>query len=87
LKRKETRINLDLPGNLPTVEQSLWELVITLEMLSEPGLTKPAIKRLTKKMRAQQVYQRIFKKYARYRKLELEMIKLARDYEELSSQS
>ncbi len=82
-KRRETRINLDLPGNLPTVEESLLDLAITIELLSQPGLTKPEIKRLTKKMKIQQVYQRIFKKYTRYRKLELEMTKLAAEYEEL----
>jgi len=85
-KRRETRIKLDLPGNLPTVEESLWDLAITIEMLSQSGLTKPAIKRLTKKMKPQQVYQRIFKKYTRYRKLELEMIKLATKYQELTIQ-
>ena len=51
-KRRETRINLDLPGNLPTVEESLLDLAITLEMLSQPGLTKPEIQRFHwKKMR------------------------------------
>ncbi len=87
LKRRETRINLDLPGNLPTVEESLLDLAITLEMLSQPELTKPTIKRLTKKMKTQQIYQRIFKKYTRYRKLELEMIKLATQYQEMATQS
>ncbi len=64
-KKRGTRINLDLPGNLPTVEESLLDLAITLEMLSQPGLTKPEIQRLTKRMKAQQIYQRIFKKYTR----------------------
>jgi len=86
-KRRETRINLDLPGNLPTVEESLLDLAITLEMLSQPGLTKPAIKRLIKRMKPQRVFQRIFKKYTRYRKLELEMIKLATQYREMTTQS
>ena len=84
-KRRETRINLDLPGNLPTVEESLLDLAITIEMLSQPGLTKPAIERLTKKMKTPQVYQKIFKKYTRYRKLELEMIKLATQYQEMAT--
>jgi len=84
-KRKETRIDIDLPGNLPTVEESLWDLAITIEMLSQPELPKAAIKRLTKKMKAQQVYQRIFKKYTRYRKLEREMIKLATKYQEVTT--
>lgn len=39
-KRRKTRINLDLPGNLPTVEESLLDLAIIIEMLSQPGLTK-----------------------------------------------
>lgn len=85
-KRRETRINLDLPGNLPTIEESLLDLAITLEMLSQPGLTKPEIQRLTKKMKIQQVYQKIFRKYTRYRKLELEMIKLATQYQEMATQ-
>ncbi len=85
-KKRGTRIKLDLPGNLPTVEESLVDLAITIEMLSQPGLTKPAIKRLTKKMKTQQVYQKIFKKYTRYRKLELEMIKLATQSQEMTTQ-
>lgn len=68
LKRMETRINLDLPGNLPTIEESLWDLAITIEMLSQPGLTKPAIKRLTKKIKELQVYQRVFLKSTRAQK-------------------
>jgi hypothetical protein len=85
-KRRETRINLDIPGNLPTVEENLWDLAITLEVLSQPGLPKAAVKRLSRKMKTLQVYQRLFRKYVRYRKLELEMIKLARKYEELAMQ-
>jgi hypothetical protein len=86
-KRRETRINLDLPGNLPTVEENLWDMAITLEVLSQPGLSKDAVKRLSRKMKTFQVYQRIFKKYTRYRKLELEMIQLARKYREMTTQS
>ena len=85
--RRETRINLNLPGDLPTVEESLLDLAITIEMLMQPGLTKPAMKRLTKKMKTQQIYQRIFRKYVCYRKLELEMIKLATKYQEMATQS
>ena len=80
--RRETRINLDLLGNLPTVEENLWDLAITLEVLSQPGLSRAAIERLSRKTKTLQVYQRLFRKYVRYRKLEIEMTKLAKKYQE-----
>ncbi len=85
--RRETRINLDLPGNLPTVEENLWDLAITLEVLSQPGLSRAAVERLGRKTKTLQVYQRLFRKYVRYRKLELEMIKLATKYQEMATKS
>jgi len=85
-KRGETRINFDLPGNLPTIEESLLDLTITLEMLSQPGLNKEAINRLSRKTKVVRFYQGLFRKYVRYRKLELEMIKLATQYQEMTTQ-
>lgn len=82
-KIRETRINLNLPTNLPTIEESLLDLAITLEMLSQPGLNKEAINRLSRKTKVVRFYQGLFRKYVRYRKLELEMIKLATKYEEI----
>lgn len=85
-KRRETRINLDVPFDLPSVEENMLDMAITLEILSQPGLPKDAVVRLSKKMKTMQIYQRLFRKYVRYRKLELEMIKLAREYEKFTKQ-
>ena len=85
--RRETRINLSIPINLPSVEENFWNMAITLEVLSQPGLPKSTVKRLRKKMQIYTLYSRLFSKYVRYRKLELEIIKLARKYEELAIQS
>ncbi len=86
-KRKETRINLNVPVKLPSVEENLWDNAITLEMLSQPGLSMTAVKRLNRKMKTFQLYHRLFRKYIRHQKLELEMTKLASKYEELTTQS
>lgn len=87
MKRRETKINLDFIGELPAVEDSLWNLAITLEMLLQPGLAEPEINRLTKRMKPQQVYHRIFEKYTHYKRLELEMRELAKKYREMTTQS
>ena len=85
-KRKKTRINLNVPFNLPSVEENLRDTAITLEILSQLGLPKAAVKRLSKKMKTLQLHQRLFSKYVHHRRLELEMIKLARKYEESAMQ-
>ena len=82
-KRRETRIKLDVPVKLPTVEENLLTMAITLEILSQPGLSMAEVKRLKGKLKALQVFQRLFRVYTRYRKLELLMIRLAWEYEEL----
>jgi hypothetical protein len=60
---------------------------ITLEVLSQPGLSRAAVERLSRKTKTLQVYQRLFRKYVRYRKLELEMNKLATKYQEMATKS
>ncbi|MGE5532787.1 MAG: hypothetical protein ACM3UN_00400 [Bacillota bacterium] len=87
MKKMETRINLKIPNNLPTVEENMLDMAITLEILLQPGLTKTAIERLSRKMKTLQLFQRLFRKYVRYRKLELEMNKLATKYEEMKTKS
>ena len=49
---RETRIKLDIPVNLPTVEEALWMTAITIETLSQPGLSRAEIRRLARRMKA-----------------------------------
>ena len=48
-KERETKIKLNRPTNLPTVEQALRDTVEVMDALIQPDLTKPEGKKLLKK--------------------------------------
>lgn len=84
-KEREIKIKLNRPTNLPTVEQTLRDTVEVMDALIQPDLTKPEGKKLLKKAKACHLYCRIFSKYVKYKKLEIEMLELAIKYQQTAA--
>jgi hypothetical protein len=83
-RKTNTWIKLDYPIELPSVEEFLKTLFATLRELSEPGLSVKDIRRLGERTRILRKYQVLFREYVHYRKIEIQLIKYALEYEALS---
>jgi hypothetical protein len=82
-KEEETRIRLNIPNELPSVEEALKKLSAALDALAQPGLTKTEIMRFRSVIIAVKTYQKLFAEYAQYREIEIELIELSKKYERL----
>jgi hypothetical protein len=74
---------LELPDELPTVEEELQVLAAAINALKNPGLSKDEILRLRGLIAGAKVYQERFGEYVGYRKIELELLEAKKKYEEL----
>jgi len=81
-KEEQTQIKLDVPDELPSVEQALKLLAGALDALSQPGLSRVDIQRLAKVVNAVGAYQKLFADYVHYREIEIELVDLRKKYEQ-----
>jgi hypothetical protein len=78
---------LVLPGELPSVEDTLKTLSAALKTLETPGLEKSDVLRLRGIIAGAKVYKELLADYVDYRGLEAELLELREKYEELSKKS
>ncbi len=78
---------LELPEELPSVEETLKTLVAALKALEKPGLDKYEVLRLRGIIAGSKVYKELLVDYMDYRGLEAEMLEWSAKYAELSKKS
>ncbi len=79
--------NLELPKELPSIEETLKTLSAALKALETPGLSKTEISRLRSIISGCKVYKEFFADYVHYRELEAELVELREKYAELAEKS
>ena len=83
-KNVSSTTTLELPKELPSIEETLMKLTAALAVLEKPGLEKSDILRLRGVISGCKVYKELLADYLNYRGLEAEMIELREKYAELS---
>jgi hypothetical protein len=78
---------LELPEELPSVEEALKTLAAALEALKVSGLERNEILRLKSVVLTAKVYKEILVDYVNYRRLETELFELRNKYGELAKKS
>lgn len=78
---------LQLPSELPSVEEQLKVLAAALAALRSPEIEKIDVLRLRAIIQGVRVYQELLVEYVDYRGLEVELLDLRGKYEELSKKS
>jgi hypothetical protein len=86
-KNISTTTSLELPAELPSVEETLLKLSAVLAVLEKPGLEKSDILRLRGIISGAKVYKELLADYINYRGLEAELLELREKYVELSKKS
>jgi hypothetical protein len=76
-------IQLELPKELPSIEETLLTLTAVLEALKTPGLDKAEVLRLRGIIAGTKVYHEKFAEYAHYRELERDLLEARRKIAEL----
>jgi hypothetical protein len=82
-----TTTSLELPEELPSVEETLIKLSAALAVLEKPGLEKTDIMRLRNMILGVKVYKDLLADYIDYRGLEAELVELRKKYAELSKKT
>jgi hypothetical protein len=80
---QETRIRLEIPDELPSVEEALKVLAAAMDALVKPGLTRADVQRLAKVVNAVKVYQKLLGEYMQYREIEVKLEEYAEKYRQL----
>jgi hypothetical protein len=78
---------LELPEELPSIEETLKMLAAALEALKTPGLDKAEVLRLRGIIAGAKVYQERFAEYVHYRELEEELLEARKKIAELIKKS
>jgi hypothetical protein len=76
-----TSLELELPAELPSVEETLLKLSAALKALEKPGLEKNEVLRLRGIIAGAKVYKELLADYMNYRGLEAKLLELKRKYE------
>jgi hypothetical protein len=74
--------NLNLPTELPSVEDALKTLSAALKALEQPGLDQAEVLRLRSIISGVKIYKELFADYVDYRGLEAEVVELRKKYAE-----
>jgi len=82
-----TTSKLELPDELPSVEEALKTLAAALKALDAPGLGKSEVLRLRVIISGAKVYKELLADYVNYRGLEAELLELRQKYAELAKKS
>jgi hypothetical protein len=83
-KITSTTTAIELPQDLPSVEETMIKLAAALITLKEPGLEKNDILRLRALVSGYKIYKELLVDYLNYRGLEAELSELRKKYGELS---
>ena len=86
-KNISTTTSLELPAELPSVEETLLKLSAVLAALEKPRLEKSDILRLRCIISGAKVYKELLADYINYRGLEAELLELKEEYNELSKKT
>jgi hypothetical protein len=78
---------LELPEELPSVEETLKTLAAALKSLDTPGLEKNDVLRLRCIIAGAKVYKELLSDYINYRGLEMELLELKEKYTEFSKKA
>jgi len=78
---------LELPEELPSVEEALKTLAAALKALETPGLTRDDILRLRGIIAGAKIYKELIADYMNYRALEVELMDWRSKYEALAKKS
>jgi hypothetical protein len=76
-----TSLELELPAELPSVEETLLKLSAALKALEKPGLEKNEVLRLRGIIAGAKVYKELLADYMNYRGLEVKLLELKKKYE------
>ena len=79
-----SKLEFDLPEELPSVEETLKTLAAALKALDAPGLGKSEVLRLRNIISGVKVYKELLADYVNYRGLEAELLGLRQKYAELA---
>ena len=80
-KNISTTTSLEMPAELPSVEETLLKLSAALKALEKPGLDKSEVLRLRGIIAGAKVYKELLADYMNYRGLEAKLLELKRKYE------
>jgi hypothetical protein len=86
-KKHSSSTTLELPPELPSVEEELKKLAAALEKLDQPGLEKGEVLRLRSIISGVKIYKELLADYLDYRELEAELLESNRKYDELIKKS
>jgi hypothetical protein len=78
---------LELPKDMPSIEDTVKILAAALEALKSPGLEKNDVFRLRTIITGAKVYKDLLSDYINYRGLEAELLELREKYAEFSKKS
>jgi hypothetical protein len=78
-----TTTELEMPEELPSVEEALKLLVAAMEALQKPGLSRAEVSRLRSIIQAVRTYKELLADYVDYRGIEAELIELEAKYGKL----
>ncbi|HVP27361.1 MAG TPA: hypothetical protein VMT26_06840 [Candidatus Bathyarchaeia archaeon] len=78
-----TTTELEMPEELPSVEEALKLLVAAMEALQKPGLSRAEVSRLRSIIQAVRTYKELFADYVDYRGIEAKLIELEAKYGKL----
>lgn len=78
-----TTTELEMPEELPSVEEALKLLVAAMEALQKPGLSRAEVSRLRSIIQAVRTYKELFADYMDYRGIEAHLIELEAKYRKL----
>ena len=81
---EETRVRLNIPDELITVEEALKLYAAALDALKKPGLDKLEIMRFKTIVMAVKTYQKLFGEYVHFRELEVKLTDLSQKYAQLA---
>ena len=87
LSSSSSSSKLELPPELPSIEEQLKKLSAALKALDNPGLDKNETLRLRGIISGVKTYNELLENYADYRGLEAELLELNRKYVELLKKS
>ena len=78
---------ISIPGDLPSVEDVLHALTLTLDELRQPGLSQADVFRLRTIIQGIKTYKEIFADYINYRLIEEKVAEMEEAYERLAAQT
>ncbi len=82
-----TTTSIDLPKELPSIEEALGMLAGALKAACQPGLDKVEVKRLQVVATLARTYEILAEKYIDFRGLEAELLDLRKKYDEFAEKS